>query len=648
MLIFQKPQPHREFAYVYGKKSLLFMTALALVMFTGQASAQSVTLTSSNSATVSGSGTEIMVDVSQTGVTDSGNAIEVVFDIDTNLVTLTGGPAGWLIRQGNTASLLSIGGMASLPASASFTFTTATDVTDMEFSIGISEISLDGNALAGVPLPSALIFNSQYANPDFDGDGTVGVSDFLLFVNHFGTSRGDAGYDAKYDLDSNDVIGVSDFLIFVNSFGKKVPTSGGGGGGGSGSPDLIVTSPSVSDSTLTTGQSFTLSATVRNQGNGQAAATTLRYYRSSNSTISTSDTEVGKDSVSGLSVSGTSAESISLTAPSSAGTYYYGACVNSVTRESDTGNNCSDAVTVTVSSSGGGGGGGGGSSNTYSVGESLPNFPSGFFVPAQVSKASFQFSQGRAVLGFQNGGLIKLQDGTTYTCIASGGCGVEGGRVTAGTIGVTTGSSGGGSGGSGGSPDLVVESPSVDNSSPDAGESFTLSATVRNQGNGQAAATTLRYYRSSDATISTSDTEVGKDSVGGLSASGTSAESVSLTAPSSAGTYYYGACVESVTGESDTNNNCSDGVRVTVSSSSSGGSGGSHGACRAGLVVNPSESCTYKSHTFSVSSSGRGSIAFFSAGTGIDTRGSTVNGVRWDFHATKNSGSNSWTIHTAD
>ena len=179
--------------------------------------------------------------------------------------------------------------------------------------------------------------------PDFDGDGVVGISDFLEFVNHFGTSRGDAGYDAKYDLDENDVIGISDFLIFVNEFGKEVDCSS------SGSPDLIVESPSVSDNTLTTGQSFTLSATVRNQGTGSSAATTLRYYQSSDATISTSDTEVGTDSVNGLSASGTSAESISLNAPSSAGTYYYGACVNSVTGESDTDNNCSDAVTITVS-----------------------------------------------------------------------------------------------------------------------------------------------------------------------------------------------------------------------------------------------------------------------------------------------------------
>ena len=46
----------------------------------------------------------------------------------------------------------------------------------------------------------------------------------------------------------------------------------------------------------------------------------------------------------------------------------------------------------------------------------------------------------------------------------------------------------------------------------------------------------------------------------------TSAESIRLTAPSSEGTYYYGACVAGVSGESDTRNNCSRGVRVTVAS----------------------------------------------------------------------------------
>ena len=138
--------------------------------------------------------------------------------------------------------------------------------------------------------------------------------------------------------------------------GSSSPGSGGGGGGGGTAPDLVVQAPSVSDSSLSTGASFTLSATVRNQGNGPSAATTLRYYRSPNAIISTIDAEVGTDSVSSLSASSTSAESISLTAPSSAGTYYYGACVEPMSGESNTGNNCSSGVRVTVSDGGTGGG----------------------------------------------------------------------------------------------------------------------------------------------------------------------------------------------------------------------------------------------------------------------------------------------------
>ena len=92
----------------------------------------------------------------------------------------------------------------------------------------------------------------------------------------------------------------------------------------------------------------------------------------------------------------------------------------------------------------------------------------------------------------------------------------------------------------GNGPDLVVTPPSVSDTGPAAGARFTLSATVRNAGEGASEATTLRYYRSIDAAITTSDTEVGTAAVAALAASGTSSESVSLTAPSTAGTYYYG------------------------------------------------------------------------------------------------------------
>ena len=232
-------------------------------------------------------------------------------------------------------------------------------------------------------------------------------------------------------------------------------------------PQLEVGTMSVDDADLEGGGSFTLSGSVRNAGDAESPATTLRYYRSTDTLISTQDTEVGTDAVDALPASGSSAESVLLTAPLDAGTYHYGACVDTVAGESDTADNCSPSVSVNV----------------------------------------------------------------------------EAPRT---------------------SPDLEVGAPTVSDSGPETGASFTLSATVTNAGDADAAATTLRYYRSADATITSSDTSVGTDAVGALTASGTSAESLTLTAPATAGAYYYGACVDAVTDESDTTNNCSSSMQVDV------------------------------------------------------------------------------------
>ena len=81
--------------------------------------------------------------------------------------------------------------------------------------------SLDGTVLLWDMSPYITPQTSATApTPDFDGDGIVGISDFLLFVDHFGLTQGDAGYDARYDLDGDGSIGISDFLIFANAFGK--------------------------------------------------------------------------------------------------------------------------------------------------------------------------------------------------------------------------------------------------------------------------------------------------------------------------------------------------------------------------------------------------------------------------------------------
>ena len=59
-------------------------------------------------------------------------------------------------------------------------------------------------------------------SPDFDGDGRVGFTDFVLFASRFGSTRGDGTYETKYDLDVDGAIGFSDFVIFARDFGKEV------------------------------------------------------------------------------------------------------------------------------------------------------------------------------------------------------------------------------------------------------------------------------------------------------------------------------------------------------------------------------------------------------------------------------------------
>ena len=346
-----------------------------------------------------------------------------------------------------------------------------------------------------------------------------------------------------------------------------------------GRPDLVVESPSVSDSSLLTGASFTLRATVRNRGSGEAGNSTLRYYRSTNATIDTNDSSVGTDTVSSLSAGASSAQSTSVTAPATAGTYYYGACVSTVTNESATGNNCSTAVRVTVvgppdlvvvtpTVSDGSPltgasftlratvrnqGGAAAGSTTLRYYRSTDSTISSSDTPAGTDSVS---SLGAGASSAQSIGLTAPATTGTYyygACVGtvSGESATRNNCSAAVTVTVTA-------------PDLVVDAPTVSAGSPLTGASFTLRATVRNQGSAAAGSTTLRYYRSTDSTISSSDTPAGTDSVSSLGAGNTSAESIPLAAPTSAGTYYYGACVDAVTNESARTNNCSTGVRVTV------------------------------------------------------------------------------------
>ena len=185
-------------------------------------------------------------------------------------------------------------------------------------------------------------------------------------------------------------------------------------------PDLVVDTPTTHDIPPALGTFFSLYATVRNQGADASGPATLLFYRSTDSTITTSDERIGGgSSIRGLSPTETNFLSDQSRAPSTPGTYYYGACVVSSRDESNTANNCSPALTIVL-----------------------------------------------------------------------------------------------------GQPDLVVDTPYiVSHFSVDAGSDFHLHPVVRNQGTGSSRSIILRYYLSTDSTITSEDTSVRRSSVSSLSSS---------------------------------------------------------------------------------------------------------------------------------
>ena len=113
-------------------------------------------------------------------------------------------------------------------------------------------------------------------------------------------------------------------------------------------PDLVMEAARVVPATVAPGETFRLYATLKNQGTAESTATKVRYYRSTNNVISTEDTQLGRANRNPLAPNATLRRYLTVTAPTTPGTYYYGVCVDSITNESDTDNNCSTAVPLTV------------------------------------------------------------------------------------------------------------------------------------------------------------------------------------------------------------------------------------------------------------------------------------------------------------
>ena len=315
--------------------------------------------------------------------------------------------------------------------------------------------------------------------PDFDGDGTIGFGDFVIFAGVFGARQGDEKYESTYDLNGDGEIGFSDFVVFAQNFGKDAPSP-------------VVKIPDAN-----------LRPAIETALGKDSGAPITRAEMATMDSLEASDADI--DDLTGLE------SAVNLTWLDLASNDITNVSVleglTNLTHLILSGNNITDLASLVANT-------GLGAGDTVDLSDN----------PLNVT------SQSTHIPALQERGVS-----VSFTPSPPPS-----------------------------SPDLIVESPSVSDSTLTPGESFTLSATVRNQGAGAAAAATLRYYRSTNRTISMQDTQVDSDAVSSLAASGASAESISLTAPSSEGAYYYGACVATVTGESNTRNNCSGSSVVRV------------------------------------------------------------------------------------
>ncbi|MYA70456.1 hypothetical protein F4Y19_10295, partial [Candidatus Poribacteria bacterium] len=329
--------------------------------------------------------------------------------------------------------------------------------------------------------------------------------------------------------------------------------------------DLSVATPTVDKSTLTPGESFTLSTTVTNQGSGISVPTTLRYYRSTDTTLSSSDdTEVGTDPIEALSgnLSGstnyTSSQSITLTAPTAPGDYYYYVSVDRQLGEGNAYINTSSTyVKITVSAP------------PDLVAELFELRGTSALAPGErftldatvtnegvgqsaATTLRFYESIDRRFRSEDEVGRVSvsalasnISSNESVRLVAPSEPGTYYYRAHVDEVANETVTSNNWSG----YIVIFVEAPLVIESLQPSKfalaprERFTLTATIKNDGDATSTRTTAQYYLSADDSITSRDTTLGTETVSAITAGRTTQVSRTLTAPTAAGTYYYGVCV---------------------------------------------------------------------------------------------------------
>ena len=351
-------------------------------------------------------------------------------------------------------------------------------------------------------------------------------------------------------------------------------------------PDVSITIDADSTTVLASiaqNRHITLYSSVRNSGLLPSESTKITYYFSEDATLDISEDETIHTVLIGAINAEESVDvtEVSTSVPRNTGIYYYFACVEPTLYETDTSDNCSIALPVSVT---------------------LEPFPDLRVQKPVIIAESIPIQGGEDIMiqaTVENSGSAATPESTVLTYYQSSNAviGDRGDREIGTDIVEILDSSGNSV------HILTVESPSVAGvyhygacatplpdveasttnncsravplvlSPPNLrlsqhtssemnvaqGAQFTMEIEIQNIGNITARDGTLRYFQSSDTRISSiHDTEISTVSIDPLAAGESRVYQVAITAPRIGGTYYYGACTTGIQA------NCSASLAIVI------------------------------------------------------------------------------------
>ena len=327
--------------------------------------------------------------------------------------------------------------------------------------------------------------------------------------------------------------------------------------------DLAIQSLQLTKTTVTTGEAVTLQITVNNNGPGDAQNIGISYYHSSIQGLSSQDQVQWQGTiwVDSLAANTSVTPSIPLLAPPTAGTYYYGAWLTGVSDDTNTNNDVATEVGLTVSSSTG---------CFYSLGTTSRDASAdgeSFSVSVTATTGCDWTARSNSLFLFVNPSSGTGSGTVTVTVAENTRVSNRTGSVTIAdkTFTVTQASQSTFAT----RADLEIRAFEVSKSTLTTGESFTLSVTVHNNGPGNSVPIDISYYYSFILGPSTEDRVVRQRTVeaDAIAPGKSITKSITLQAPSTPGTYYYGAWLAGATNDPNIYNDLATEVGVTVSDS---------------------------------------------------------------------------------